>query len=98
MIVADVTFIPVGVGISGAKYVKMALDTFRDEGIKYYPNSMATVLEDPSLERILEVIRKAEENIIKSGVERLETAIKIDHRTDLENTVERKLKAVEQRK
>lgn len=94
MILADVTFIPVGVGLSGSKYVKIALETFKEEGIAYYPNSMATVLEDESLDRILGVIKKAENNIINAGVKRLETAIKIDHRTDLDNSVNRKLTSI----
>lgn len=94
MILAEVTFIPVGVGISGSRYVSIALETFKDEGISFYPNSMGTVLEDQSLDRIFEVIKKAERNIVNSGVKRLETAIKIDDRTDVENSAERKLRSI----
>ncbi len=94
MILVEVTFIPVGVGISGSRYVRMALDSFREDGINYYPNSMGTVLEDKSMERLLAVIRKAEERIIASGVNRLETAVKIDHRVDLDNSVKRKLDSI----
>lgn len=94
MILAEVTFIPVGVGVSGSKYVRIALDTFRDDGIAFYPNSMGTVLEDESMDRIIDVIRKAENNIIKAGIQRLETAIKIDHRIDVENSVKRKLTSI----
>lgn len=94
MILAEVTFIPVGVGLSGSKYVKIALETFRQEGIAFFPNSMATVLEDESLERIMNVIGKAEGNIMEAGVKRLETAIKIDHRIDVENSVKRKLTSI----
>lgn len=94
MIVAEVTFIPVGVGISGSRYVRIALDTFRSLGIRYYPNSMGTVLEDESLDSIMDAIKKAEEAIIEGGVKRLETAIKIDHRTDVDNSVQRKLGSI----
>ncbi len=94
MILAEVTFIPVGLGTSGSRFVKMALEVFKEEGIRYYPNSMGTVLEDGSIDRILEVIKKAEGEIIRNGVERLETAIKIDHRVDVDNSVSRKLKSI----
>ncbi|AKA49118.1 hypothetical protein IX51_08370 [uncultured archaeon] len=94
MILAEVTFIPVDVGTSGSRYVKIALGIFKDEGISYYPNSMGTVLEDESMDRILDVIKKAESEIIRNGVKRLETAIKIDHRVDVENSVSRKLKSI----
>ncbi len=94
MILMEVTFIPVGVGVSGSKYVKIALDSFRDDGISCYPNSMGTVLEDESLDRLFTAVKNAETRIIKSGVERLETAIKIDHRTDLDNSARRKLDSI----
>lgn len=94
MILVEVTFIPVDVGTSGSRFVRIALDIFKKEGISYYPNSMGTVLEDKSLDRIFEVIKKAENEIMQNGVKRLETAIKIDHRVDVENTVARKLKSI----
>lgn len=94
MILVEVTFIPVDTGTSGSRFVKLALEVFNGEGIKYYPNSMGTVLEDESLERIMQVILKAENELVKSGVKRLETAIKIDHRVDVENSVSRKLRSI----
>lgn len=94
MILAEVTFIPVDIGTSGSKYVRMALEVFAKDGIRYYPNSMGTVLEDESMDRIMEVIKKAEAALIRNGVKRLETAIKIDHRIDVENSVSRKLSSI----
>lgn len=97
MIVADVTYYPIGEGTSASKYVKAALEVFKESGIKYYPNGMATVLEAESVEEILEVIRKGEEAIIAMGIPRIETIIKIDHRLDRENSVSHKLSAVGER-
>lgn len=94
MILMEITFIPVGVGVSGSKYVRLALESFREDGIKFYPNSMGTVLEDESMDRLLNSVSKAEKKLMDNGVKRLETAIKIDHRVDLENTVQRKLDSI----
>lgn len=94
MILAEVTYITVGTGVSAREYVKSAIDFFKKSGLKYYPNSMSTVLEANTMEEIFDVIRGAENELIEKGVKRVETIIKIDHRVDIENTVERKLKAI----
>ncbi len=94
MIIADVTYYPVGEGTSASKYVKIALDVFRRSGLKYYPNSMATVIEGETIEQVMNVIAEGEKAIVNMGIQRVETIIKIDHRLDRENTVEHKLSAI----
>ena len=39
-------------------------------------------------------ISKVEAYIVSQGFQRVETIVKVDHRVDLENNVERKLKAI----
>lgn len=95
MILAEVTYITIGKGVSAAEYVRKALNSFKKSGIKYYPNSMSTVLEAPTIEEIFNAVKVAEKELIEAGVPRVITTMKIDHRVDLDNTVERKLKAVE---
>ncbi len=94
MILVDVTYYPIGKGTSAAKYVKAALTVLKASGLKVYPGSMATVIEGNTLDEIFNVIKQGEETIISMGIERVETIIKVDHRLDLENSVERKMKAI----
>lgn len=94
MIIADVTFYPIGKGVSAGETVKEAISKLRESGVKCYPNSMATVLEAGALDEIFNAVSKAENFIVSKGFQRVETIIKVDHRLDLENTVERKLKAI----
>ncbi|MHB1439628.1 MAG: MTH1187 family thiamine-binding protein [Cuniculiplasma sp.] len=94
MILADVTYYPIGDGTSASKYVRAALSTLKSSGLKIYPGSMSTVIEGSNLDEIFGAIKKGEETIISMGIERVETIIKIDHRLDIENTVDRKLKAI----
>lgn len=94
MILAEVTYITVGTGVSAGEYVRVALDFFKKSGIRYYPNSMSTVLEANTMDEIFDIVKGAENELIEKGVRRVETLIKIDHRVDIENTVERKLKAI----
>ncbi len=94
MILADVTYYPVGDGTSASKYVREALSTLKSSGLKIYPGSMSTVIEGNNLDEIFSAIKKGEETIISMGIKRVETIIKIDHRLDIENTVDRKLKSI----
>lgn len=94
MIIADVTFYPIGKGVSAGETIKEAISKLRESGVKCYPNSMATVLEAKTLDEIFNAISKVEAFIVSQGFQRVETIVKVDHRIDLENTVERKLKAI----
>ena len=94
MIVADVTFYPIGKGVSASSTIKDAIAKLRESGLKCYPNSMATVIEANTIGELFNAISKAEAFIVSEGFQRVETIIKIDHRLDLENTVRRKLKAI----
>lgn len=94
MIIADVTFYPIGKGVSAGETIGAAIAKLRESGVKCYPNSMATVLEANTLDEIFGAISKAESFIVSKGFQRVETIVKVDHRLDLENTVERKLKVI----
>jgi uncharacterized protein, MTH1187 family len=95
MIIADVTFYPIGEGVSAGKTIKAAIEKLKESNVKCYPNSMATVLETESIDELFNAIANTEKFIISQGFMRVETIIKIDHRTDVENTVKRKLDAIE---
>ncbi|MGC8609011.1 MAG: MTH1187 family thiamine-binding protein [Thermoplasmata archaeon] len=94
MILAEVTYVPVGKGTSASIYVNAALEEFKKTGIKFYTNSMGTVLEAETMDSIFEAVKKGEERILDMGIKRVETYVKIDHRTDEENSVEKKMKEI----
>lgn len=94
VIIADVTFYPIGRGTSAGDIIRDAVIILSEAGVKCYPNSMATVIEANSMADIFRAIEKAESFIISKGFQRVETIIKIDHRTDRENSVEHKLSRI----
>ena len=94
MIVADVTFYPIGSGVSAGKTIKGAIEKLKEGNVKCYPNSMATVIESETMDDLFNSIKNAEEYLLSKGFLRVETIIKIDHRLDVENSVERKIKAI----
>ncbi|GGM79017.1 hypothetical protein GCM10007108_16540 [Thermogymnomonas acidicola] len=94
MIVADVAFYPIGKGVSASEAIKKAIEALRGAGVRCYPNSMATVMEAESLEQIFAAVARAEKALVDMGYPRVETILRVDDRRDLENSVERKLRAL----
>ena len=94
MIIAELTLTPLGVGTSVSKYVKKAIEVIKNSGLKYKPTPMSTVIEVKTLEEIFNVVKEAEEAMLKSGAKRVIIDIKIDHRIDKDATMNSKLKAI----
>ncbi|CEG26473.1 MTH1187 family thiamine-binding protein [Bacillus sp. B-jedd] len=99
MAIIDVTVIPVGTGTpSVSEYVAEIHQVLRKyEGrITYQLTPMSTLIEG-DLAELLEVVREIHEVPFAKGLQRVCTNIRIDDRRDKEHTMERKLRAVENR-
>ena len=94
MIIAQLSIAPVGEEISLSKYVKIVIEIFEKEHIKYETNAMATVIETEDLETLFSVVKKAHNAIVKMGAKRIITELKIDDRRDKSVTIESKLKSL----
>ncbi len=96
MIVADVTFYPIGKGVSVGDTIRKVVDRMKNNNsIKCYPNSMATVIECESIDVLMDAVKDAEKFIENLGFPRVETILRIDNRNDVDNSVKRKIKYVE---
>jgi uncharacterized protein (TIGR00106 family) len=95
MIIADVTFYPIGKGISVGDTIEKVVKHLKNNSeIKCYPNSMATVIECKNIDILMDVVKDTEKFIEDMGFPRVETILRIDSRTDVENSVERKMKHI----
>lgn len=94
MIIAQLSIAPVGKGTSLSKYVKIAIEVFKKENVKYKTNAMATVIETKDLETLFNVVQKAHNTVLNYGAERIITELKIDDRRDKNNTIESKLNSI----
>ncbi len=92
MIIAQVSISPLDKGISVGKYVREAVKVIEESGLKYHVCAMATEIEAPNMDTLLDVIKRAEQAVIDAGSKRVVTYIKIDHRVDIDATMERKIK------
>ncbi|MEM0140115.1 MAG: MTH1187 family thiamine-binding protein [Ferroplasma sp.] len=95
MIVADVTFYPIGKGVSVGDAIKDVIKRMKENTeIKCYPNSMATVIECKSMDILMDAVKDGEKFLESEGFPRIETILRIDNRMDLDNSVKRKLDSI----
>lgn len=97
MAIIDITVIPVGTGTpSVSDYVAEIHRVLQQyEGrVKYQLTPMSTLIEG-ELTLLLELVQKIHEVPFQKGLQRVCTNIRIDDRRDKENTMERKLQAVQ---
>jgi len=96
MVIVDVTVIPVGKATSVSKYVADIHKVLNDKNVKYQLTPMSTIIEG-ELEDLLQIIQEIHEVPFKHGIGRVCTNVRIDDRRDIENSMKRKLKSVEER-
>ena len=94
MIIAQLSIAPLGKGTSVSPYVKIVIETLKEEQIKFQTNAMATIIETKDLETLFHVIQKAHLAVVDAGAERIITELKIDDRRDKEATMDSKLKSL----
>lgn len=98
MAIVDITVIPVGTAtpsVSGyvAEIHKFLQQQYEGQ-IKYELTAMSTLIEG-NLKELLEIVRQLHELPFQNGAQRVCTNIRIDERRDKEQTMERKVKAVQ---
>jgi uncharacterized protein (TIGR00106 family) len=94
MIIAELSIVPVGSGISVSKYVKVAIKALEGRGVRVIPGPMSTVLECKDVDLLFNAVKAAHKAVLASGAVRIVLTLKIDDRTDKDASVESKLRAV----
>lgn len=94
MIVAEVSIAPFGVGTSLSRYVKEAVRSLKESGLKVTPCPMGTVLEGPDLASIFRAVEQAHDAVRAAGGERISISLKVDARYDKDATAEEKLRSI----
>lgn len=99
MIIVEFSVVPLGTGsTSVSEYVSKACREVERSGVRYMITPMGMVIETDTIDKAFEVIKKAHEAVIRAGVTRVNTTIKIDDRRDKERSMEDKVKAVKVKK
>ena len=95
MIISQLSIAPVGAGTSLSKYVRKALEIIGNSNINYKTNDMGTVIETKDLDTLFDIVKQAHEAVLKTGVERVITELKIDDRRDKDVRIGTKKSAIE---
>jgi len=94
-IIAQLSITPIGEGTSVSRYVKIALNAIREEGVHFIVGPMATTLEVESLDELFRIVKKAHDAMINAGAKRIVIDLKVDDRLNKSTSMESKLKAIE---
>ena len=80
---------------SASFYIAKAIESIQNmEGIRYQINSMGTVLESDSIDKIYDASKSMMEVVHNLGVARVEVVLKIDSRKDKQKNMQEKLDSV----
>ena len=94
--IVDFTLIPIGVGVSLSPYVAACEKLLAKAGLKTQLHANGTNIEG-ELNEVLDAVRRCHEAIHAMGAPRISTVIKIDTRVDRAQTIEEKVKSVEEK-
>lgn len=95
-VIADVSVVPLGVGVSVSKYVAACQGVFDEAGLKTALHAYGTNVEG-EWDDVFAAIKRCHEVVHEMGAPRISTAIKVGTRTDRPQTMEDKVRSVEKR-
>lgn len=93
MIIAEISFIPMGAGVSLSPLIAEALKIIEGSGLKVEFHSMGTNVEG-DFDQICDVIRRCHERFFELGVPRVSTSVRFSERRDKAYTMEGKVASV----
>lgn len=94
-VLLDLCVVPLGVGVSVSEYIAACQRVLQEAGLKHEMHMYGTNIEG-EWDDVFRAIKKCHEHLHKIGVPRISTNIRIGTRTDREQTMEEKIKSVQQ--
>ena len=95
-VLADVSLIPMGVGLSVSKYVAECEKIFKRAGLKINLHSYGTNIEG-EWDEVFTAIKKCHETVHKMGAPRISTNMRFGTRTDRDQSLADKVRSVEEK-
>ena len=96
MIHAEISIYPIGTPTTSVSfYIAKGIESIQNiQGIRYEINSMGTVLESDSIDKIYEASKSIMETVHNLGIGRVEVILKIDSRRDKNKKIEEKIESI----
>jgi uncharacterized protein (TIGR00106 family) len=94
--IADFSLVPIGVGVSLSKYIAACEGVLKETGLKIQLHAYGTNLEG-EWDEVMAAIKRCHEVVHEMGAPRISTNVRIGTRIDREQTMEDKVKSVQQK-
>ena len=95
-VIADLCVVPLGVGVSVSPYVAACEKTLRDAGLKIHLHAYGSNIEG-EWDAVFAAIKRCHEVVHVLGAPRITTTLKFGTRTDRDQTMEDKVRSVQQK-
>jgi len=95
-VIADLCVVPLGVGVSVSSYVAACSRILAEAGLKTHLHAYGTNIEG-EWDAVFAAIRRCHEVVHAMGAPRISTTLRIGTRTDRDQTMEDKVRSVEQK-
>jgi uncharacterized protein (TIGR00106 family) len=93
-VLADVSIVPIGVGVSLSKYVAACERVFREAGLPTRLHAFGTNVEG-EWETVMTAIKRCHETLHAMDAPRVHTTIRLGTRVDREQSLDEKVRSVE---
>ncbi len=93
-VLLDLCIVPLGVGVSISRYVAACERVISDAGLKCQLHANGTNIEG-DWDAVLDAVKRCHETVHAMGAPRITTSIRINTRTDKEQTMEDKIDSVQ---
>lgn len=95
-VIVDFCLIPIGVGVSVSKYIAECEKILSEAGLKTQLHAYGTNIEG-EWEDVFAAIKRCHERVHEMGAPRISSTIRLGTRTDREQTMEDKIKSVQEK-
>ncbi|TGU74275.1 MTH1187 family thiamine-binding protein [Geomonas terrae] len=95
-VMVDLCIVPLGVGVSLSSYIAACEKVLADAGLKTALHSYGTNIEG-EWDDVFAAIKRCHETVHAMGAPRITTTVKLGTRTDREQTMEDKIRSVQEK-
>jgi uncharacterized protein (TIGR00106 family) len=95
-VIVDFCLVPIGVGVSVSKYIAECEKILSEAGLKTQLHANGTNIEG-EWEDVFAAIKRCHERVHEMGAPRISSTIRLGTRTDREQTLEDKIKSVQEK-
>ncbi|MEJ2210404.1 MAG: MTH1187 family thiamine-binding protein [Anaerolineae bacterium] len=93
---ADISIVPLGVGVSLSKYVAACERILREAGLNAQLHAFGTNVEG-EWDAVFAALERCHEEVHRMGAPRIATTIRLSTRIDREQTLDDKIRSVEEK-